>query len=269
VEGLKVGDRAAVLPFLTCGQCPACLSGDGLGCAQWAMFGAYGVRGGFAEYVVTNPAWCVRLPGGLSFDDGALVEPLAVSLRAARVSGIQPGDKVLVMGAGAIGLAAAYWARRFGASRVAVLATSRRRENMAIASGATAFIVPEPGRTLADQCEEALGGLPDVAFDCAGMPGSLDQAVSALRRGGTVAAPGFCWGPDSFNPMMAMIKEASIRFTQMYSAREFEICVETLDAGHVEPRSMITEVVDLAGAPAAFEELRGPNQQCKVIIKPW
>ena len=269
VERVKTGDRVAVLPFISCGQCTACLQGDPMGCGQARIMGSGGVSGGYAEYLLTNEIWCVKLPNSLSFEDGALVEPLAVSLRAARVSGIKAGDRVLVMGAGAIGLAAAYWARQCGASSVAVSATSTRREEMAMAMGIDAFVIPEEGRTLAQQSEQALGGAADIVFECAGVPGSLDQAVSAVRRRGMIASPGFCWTPDSFTPMMAMLKEATIKYTNVYDTREFEICVEALDNGNVEPRSMITDVVNLDGTPDAFEELLGRNNQCKVMINPW
>jgi (R,R)-butanediol dehydrogenase/meso-butanediol dehydrogenase/diacetyl reductase len=269
VGRLRMGDRVTVLPFLSCGKCRSCLEGDPMGCPQQRMMGASGVNGGYAEYVLVDEIWCVSLPKSLGFDDGALVEPLAVSLRANRVSGISNGDRVLVLGAGAIGLAAAYWARRSGAHRVAVSATSTRREDTARAIGADAFITPEEGRTLAEQSTAALGGEADIVFECAGMPGSLDLAISAVRRRGTVAAPGFCWTPDPFASIWAMIKEATIRYTNVYDTREFEIAVRALDNGHVEPRAMITDVVSLDDAPAAFEGLKQRNNQCKVQISPW
>jgi 2-desacetyl-2-hydroxyethyl bacteriochlorophyllide A dehydrogenase len=269
VDRVKVGDRVAILPFLTCGKCMSCVQGDATGCAQMKMMGAFGLGGGYAEYLLTNAIWCVKLTPSLSFEDGALVEPLAVSLRANRVSGIKAGDRVLVMGAGAIGLAAAYWVRQSGAQRIAVSATSTRREQMARAIGADAFLTPDPERSLAELSIEALGGPADIVFECSGMPGSLDQAVSAVKRRGTIASPGFCWTPDSFSPIWAMLKEVTISFTNMYDTREFEIAIGALDNGHVEPRAMITDVVALDGAPLAFEELRGRNNQCKVMIKPW
>lgn len=268
VESVRTRDRVAVLPFISCGRCAACLGGDPAGCAKNRMMGAQGVQGGYAEYVVVDALWCVRLPATLGFDDGALVEPLAVSLRAAHASGMRAGDRVLVLGAGAIGIAAAYWARQAGAVRVAVSATSTRREAVARAVGADAFLIPEQGTTLAQQAEAALGGPPDVVFDCAGVPGSLDEAVSAVRRRGVVASPGFCWMPDRFTPLMAMIKEVTIRFTNVYELRDFEVAIAALDRGHVEPRAMITEVVDLDGTPDAFEGLKRHNHQCKVHIAP-
>src|SRR3546814_5222445 len=81
------------MPFISCGKWLACLEGDPMGCGQARMMGSFGVTGGNAEYLLTNEIWCVKLPTSLSFEDGALVEPLAVSLRSARVSGIKAGDR--------------------------------------------------------------------------------------------------------------------------------------------------------------------------------
>jgi (R,R)-butanediol dehydrogenase/meso-butanediol dehydrogenase/diacetyl reductase len=233
------------------------------------MMGSSKVTGGYAEYVLADAKWCVKLPSTLGFNDGALVEPLAVSLRAVRVSGIKAGDRVLVMGAGAIGVAAAYWARRSGAGRVAVSAMSTRREAVARELGADAFLTPENDRSLAQQATRALGGPPDIVFECAGVPGSLDAAVAAVRRRGVISSPGFCWTPDTINPMLMMLKEATIRFTNVYDVREFEIAIGALDAGHVEPRAMITGTVALNEAPAAFEGLLMHNHHCKIQIAPF
>jgi (R,R)-butanediol dehydrogenase/meso-butanediol dehydrogenase/diacetyl reductase len=175
---------------------------------------------------------------------------------------------VLVLGAGPIGGAAIYWARQAGAGRIAVSATSRRREAIAMAMGADNFIVPEDGRTLAEQTAEALGGPADLVIECAGVPGSLQLAVSAIRVGGTVVAPGFCWTPDSFMAVHALSREATIKYTNMYSRREFEIAVDRMDAGHVEPRAMVTRTVGLAQAPAVFAELLAGAPDCKVMIAP-
>src|SRR5690606_36039725 len=77
-EHIKPGDRVAVMPFLSCGKCRACLAGAPAGCVTKQMLGSWGVKGGYAEYVVADARWCVQLPKSLGFDDGALVEPLAV-----------------------------------------------------------------------------------------------------------------------------------------------------------------------------------------------
>jgi len=87
-----------------------------------------------------------------------------------------------------------------------------------MAMKATAFIVPQEGQSLADQAAAALGGAPDIVVECAGFPGSLNAAVAAVKRRGTIMAPGFCWTPDSSSGMAAMMKEATIRYTHIYDA---------------------------------------------------
>lgn len=268
VTSLRAGDRVAVLPMRSCGSCEACATGDPVRCARGRMIGSRDGHGGYAEYAVADARWCVKLPPSLSMADGALIEPLAVSLRAVRAARIMPGDRVLVLGAGPIGGAAIYWARQAGAGRIAVSATSRRREAIAMAMGADSFIVPEDGRTLAEQTAEALGGPADLVIECAGVPGSLQLAVSAIRVGGTVVAPGFCWTPDSFMAVHALSREATIKYTNMYSRREFEIAVDRMDAGHVEPRAMVTRTVGLTQGPAVFAELLAGAPDCKVMIAP-
>src|SRR3546814_20800550 len=113
---------------------------------------------------------------------------------------------------------------------------------MARSMGIDAFITPEEGRTLAEQSADALGSAPDIVFDCAGVPGSLDQAVSAVRRKGTVASPGFCWAPDTFTPIMAMLKAATICYTNVYDTLEFEIDVGALVTGISAPCPIINQV---------------------------
>ncbi len=89
-EGLKTGDLVSVIPLKSCGQCEHCRKGEVQWCAQFGLQG-----GGYAEYAVTRPNQCVRLPGDLSLDDGAIIEPLAVALHGVNLSGMKPGDKVL------------------------------------------------------------------------------------------------------------------------------------------------------------------------------
>lgn len=268
VNVLRVGDRVSVLPIRSCGKCASCVAGDPVRCARARMIGSREGRGGYAQYAIADARWCVKLPESLSMADGALIEPLAVSLRAVRAARLMPGDRVLVLGAGPIGAAAVYWARQAGAGRIAVSATSRRREAIAGAMGADSFIVPEEGRTLAEQSAEALGGAADLVIECAGVPGSLQLAVSAIRVGGMVVAPGFCWTPDTFMAVHALSREATIKYTNMYSRREFEIAVDRMAAGHVEPRAMVTRTVGMAQAPAAFAQLMAGSADCKVMIAP-
>ena len=264
VTVLKVGDRITALPYAGCGQCATCLAGRPNFCARFR-----GVPGGFGQFLATPERVAVKLPDTLTLADGALVEPLAVSLHGVRRAQMNPGARVLVIGAGPIGLGAVYWARRLGAGSIAVTARTRRAESLAMQMGANSFVMPDSQENWATAVSAALGGLPDVVIEAVGKKDLIARAVDCVRPCGTVVVLGFCRVPDSFIPSVAVWKEVTIRFSITYSLAEFEYVARVLDAGDVACRSMVTDTVPLAELPAAFESLRQRTHQCKVMVSPW
>jgi (R,R)-butanediol dehydrogenase/meso-butanediol dehydrogenase/diacetyl reductase len=135
--------------------------------------------------------------------------------------------------------------------------------------GATAFVVPEKDQEPVQAVNTALGGPPDVVFECVGVPGMIEKCVSHVRPLGTVVVLGFCDLTDPWVPMGALFKEVQIVFACLYGLRDFQVSIDTLDAGQLAPRSMITDRVGLNQLPVAFEALRQRTTQCKVMIDPW
>lgn len=262
VSRLKVGDRIAAIPVAGCGKCAACHTGQPTFCTEVRTMIA-----GFAEYVNVAEASAFRLPAALSMADGALVEPLAVGLHGVAMAPIGPGTRVLVLGAGSVGLAAIFWARQLGAGRIVAASPSGRRAELAAAMGADAFetLGEEAGTRIA----AALGGPPDIVFECAGAVGLLGLSIDFVRPGGTVVSMGFCTAPDAILPSLATYKQVTIRFSLTYTGTEFQHCVDTLDRGHVEPRAMISETVSLDRFPAMLETLRTGVPHTKVQVDPW
>lgn len=115
--GVKVGDLLAVAPLKGCGACPACLRGE----PAWCEMGMELTGGGYAEYAALAARQLRKLPDGLARGDGALAEPLAVALHGVLLSDMKSGDRVRIVGAGPIGLANTFWARRLGASAIAIV----------------------------------------------------------------------------------------------------------------------------------------------------
>ena len=179
VSRVKKGDRVCVLPLSSCGACANCLAGEPAWCASRNIDG-----GGYGEYAKTHERQCFVMPKSLSLEDGALVEPMAVGLHGVAISGMTPGARVLVIGAGPIGLATIFWARRMGAGTIAVTASSRRREALAKDMGADIFL--DPAADIAQAATDALGGAPDIVFEAVGAPGLIEKSVGAVRRRGTV-----------------------------------------------------------------------------------
>lgn len=263
VENFKQGDAVAGLAVAGCGRCTSCITGD----PMWCERGLIPAMGGFGQYTVVKALSAIKLPSSLSLEDGALIEPLAVGLHGVALSGVTPGARVLVLGTGSIGLSAAFWARRCGATHVVVGSRSDRGREHALRMGASAF--EQFGEDYPVRISAALGGLPDVVFECIGVPGMLGKAIELVRPRGTVVVLGNCMLPDSVVPALMLFKQVRVQGSMVYSRREFEIVADALEAGAVEPRSMITDTVSLAALPDAFEALRRPTYQCKTVVDPW
>lgn len=262
VEGLRVGDQVSAAPLYGCGNCDSCRRGEPAWCAQMKLIG-----GGFAQYATVAARQCRKLPWGISAADGALAEPLAVALHGVMQAGMKPGDRVLVVGAGAIGLAVAFWARRLGAGAVAVSDLHRHQEARAMELGASAFL--SAGDDLAAQARDRLGGDADVVFECVGKPGLIDHCIGLVRPRGTVLVLGLCTARDNFDAFRAISKEVRIVMSVFFNMHEFGTAIDALDGGRYAPQALISETIALADLPMTFEALRQRSTQCKVLIDPF
>ncbi len=260
VEGFRVGDFVSGMAKAGCGACEACHHGMPLLCAK-----ADGQMGGFGEYLVLAQGAALQLPKTFSLADGALVEPMAIGLHGVCMANMRIGAKVLVLGAGSVGLAATFWAKRLGAGKVVAASRSMGRAEMALAMGADAFV--QTGEGEIERVAEALGGAPDVVFECSGAVGLLGQAITHVRTFGQVISLGFCTAPDGIIPGIAAFKQVSIRFPLAFSPEEFRMTAEMMLAGTIDPKIMVTSTITLDDLPATFEALRKPNNQTKVHIE--
>jgi (R,R)-butanediol dehydrogenase/meso-butanediol dehydrogenase/diacetyl reductase len=261
VEGLKTGDLVSVIPLMSCGQCESCRKGEVQWCAQFGLQG-----GGYAEYALTRPNQCVKLPPDVSIADGAIIEPLAVALHGVNLSGMKAGDKVLILGAGPIGLAVAFWARRMGAAKVAVQDIADFQEQRALDMGADVFVV-DPADPVGS-AERGLGGKADIVFECVGLPGLVAQAVDQVKPRGTILLLGLCTSPDTFNSFAMLSKEVRLVTSAFFTRQEYEAALDALDAGAMEPRLLVTDTISLSDTPEIFESLKRRTSQCKVLIAP-
>jgi (R,R)-butanediol dehydrogenase/meso-butanediol dehydrogenase/diacetyl reductase len=261
VSDLKTGDLVSVIPLKSCGRCEHCRKGEVQWCAQFGLQG-----GGYAEFAVTRPNQCIKLPAQVSLSDGAIIEPLAVALHGVKLSGLKPGDRVLVLGAGPIGLAAAFWAKRMGAGKVAIQDVADFQRQRALDMGADAFVV-DPADPVGS-AERALGGKADIVFECVGIPGLIAQAVEQVRNRGTILLLGLCTQPDTFNSFAMLKKEARLVTSAFFTLQDYQASLDALAEGAIEPRLLVTETISLADTPEVFESLTRRTSQCKVLIAP-
>jgi (R,R)-butanediol dehydrogenase / meso-butanediol dehydrogenase / diacetyl reductase len=253
-EGLALGDLVAVIPLQSCGACASCRAGEVAWCDRFGLQG-----GGYAEYALTRPNQCVRLPKSASLADGAIIEPLAVALHGVNMSGLKGGDRVLILGAGPIGLAVAFWARRAGALAVVVQDIVAFHETRALSMGATHFSTD----AAAPECQNA-----DIVFECVGVPGLIAQAVEQVRKRGTILLLGLCTRPDMFNSFAMLSKEVRLITSAFFTMGEYEAALDALSTGAAEPKLLVTDTISLDAVPATFEALKARTHQCKVLIAP-
>lgn len=263
----KVGDRVCAMPQIGCGVCRSCLSGKPHRCAELTARASPELTGAYAEFTRIGSSETLNLPEGVDFRQGALVEPLAVGLHAVDRARLQHGDTVLVVGAGPIGLSVALWCRFFGARHIVVSELVAARVERAAEFGATAAI-DASREDVAARFEAISGGPPRVVFDCVGLPGSMQIAIDYAPIDARVVVVGLCMGADTISPAVALIKELDISFTFAYRKQDFEMTVDMLGRGRIDAASMVTDCVGFDVFPEAFEGLKNPRDQVKVMLEP-
>ena len=268
VRGWAPGDRVTALPIHVCAQCDAC--DEGLpGLCRSAIFSGTSplVQGAYAQYVVARAGMLQRLPAGVDFSEGAMVEPLAVAYHAVALAELKPDEDVLVIGAGPIGAAVALFARLAGARKVVVSESFADRRARALEVGATATIDPatEP---VAAAFAALSGRPPPVIFECVGKPGLLQQCIDLAGIRGRIIVAGACFQDDTIKPITGLAKEVSLRFSQCYTERDFEAVIDMISKGRAYAKPLHTRTISFDELPSAFDELRKPSSDCKVLIDP-
>ncbi|MBR0858063.1 alcohol dehydrogenase catalytic domain-containing protein [Bradyrhizobium liaoningense] len=263
VTEFAVGDHVSAAPLKGCGNCPSCKIGEPAWCHDTMQL----IGGGYAEYAALDAIQCRRLPWGISAADGALAEPLAVALHGVMRAAMKPGERVLIVGAGPIGLAVAFWARRLGAIRVAIADLHDHQQERAMSLGATGFVLS--GDDMTARVAQACGGAPDIVFECVGKPGLIDHCIGLVRPRGRVLVLGLCTMPDRMDSFRAISKEAQVIMSVFFDMHEFAQAIEALDSGRYRPQNLVSDVVSLDAMPGTFEALRKRTTQCKVLVNPF
>jgi 2-desacetyl-2-hydroxyethyl bacteriochlorophyllide A dehydrogenase len=268
VEEFSVGDRVAVYPFVSCGECPNCRRGDFHVCVNAALTGlGLGMNpGGYAESVVVDASMLVPLPAGLSMEHGALVEPLAVGLHGIQIGEAEPGDACAVIGAGPIGVVTALGLRARGIDRVVVVERNEHRQERMRSLGFDAVGLEDVHMRVV----EALGGEPpDVVFECAGNPAAPQLAAELVRSRGIVVLLGVLEEPVEISQLVLIVKEAQMRAAFAYTRADFNEAVQLLAARKVPADDLITGTAPLERAQEMFDRLESPaTRDVKILLSP-
>jgi len=253
----RVGDRVAIEPGLPCGRCRECRAGRYNLCGAVAFLGSPPVDGAFTRFLAQHEDFVHSLPDGLSDEAGALMEPLSVALWACAKAGVSAADRVLVTGAGPIGLLAVQAASARGATEVVVTDVNERRLALARATGATRTV------RAGEQLDEA-----DALIECSGHPQALSDGIAALRPAGTAVAVGMAADPDAAVPLSVLQgRELWLTGTFRY-AGTYPAAIALAAAGRVDLDAIVTGHFALEETEAALRAGREDPDSVKAIVRP-
>ena len=270
--GVAVGARVIGVPLMPCDACGGlagtCRDGLGILCPNGRIIGlAKEAPGGYAELVRTGAHHILAVPDGVPLEAAALAEPLAVGAHAVRAAGPLLGKRVLVVGAGPIGLAVTVFASLAGARDVAVSEIDPVRRERAKSVGATALIDPNAG-PVGEQFRDRTGGPPEVVLECVGAAGLIRACIDLAAIRGRVVVVGVYRHEDAFMPRIAIRKEIALQFVLGYVPEDFVLALDVLARRADLAQRITTRVVGCAELPAVFEALRQPNPHGKVLLDP-
>lgn len=267
----KVGDRVTALPANPCMECKFCKRQLYAACVKY-LADAPGITtpGAYAEYILANPTMVRRLPDGMSMEEGAMVEPSAVALRAVHLGNVQTGDRVLVVGSGIIGLLCAAWARISGAAYVALSEINPARREKALAYGDIDEVFDAGDPKLQKKLLKATDGGFDKTFECAGPAPAVQSAIGATGYGGTCVLVGVNYDLVPIYTMRVNMREIMIKGSYGYSPDEFDMSIDYIARKALKTDRFVDDMVGLEGVQNAFERLSDPQGDAvKIMIKPY
>ncbi|KAL2155239.1 hypothetical protein VTH82DRAFT_3915 [Thermothelomyces myriococcoides] len=270
VKTLKKGDRIALEPGYPCRRCPTCLAGRYNLCPEMAFAATPPYDGTLTGFWVAPADFCYKLPDSVSTREGALIEPLAVAVHIVKQARIQPGQSVVIMGAGPVGLLCAAVARAFGATKVVSVDIVQSKLDFARSYAATHTYASQ--RVPAEENARKLiaaADLPpegaDAVIDASGAEPSIQTSLHVVRPGGTYVQGGM-GKPDITFPIMALcLKEVTASGSFRYSAGDYKLAIDLVASGKVDVKPLINAVVPFRKAEEAFKKVK-EGQVIKILI---
>lgn len=270
VQHLKPGDRVAIEPGVPCRTCQYCKGGEYNLCPDIEFCATPPYDGTLARYYTHAADFCYKLPDHVSFEEGALLEPLSVAVQACRRAKITLGDRVLICGAGPIGLVNLLTAKAMGAAKICITDIDEHRLKVAKTLGAdmTYLIGKKDPRTLAEDIAQQFdGSRPDKTIECSGAEPSIQLAIYATKSGGTIVLVGL--GPAEIRlPIVnAAVREVYIRGVFRY-ANCYPVALAMVASGTIDVKPLVTHRFKLEETLKAFETAKtGADHAIKVMIK--
>lgn len=268
VTTVKPGDRVTIEPGETCGHCHQCKSGHYNLCSEVRFLSVPGNKGAFAQYLVMGADMVYKIPDSMSYEIACLAEPLSVGIHACELAGLRPEDKLMVLGAGPIGLMAAAAALSFGVKDITVGDIQENRLEFAKKYCKVKHTVNTGEKTSAQIVKECTEG---EGFDCvietSGAPAADYMTVDLVRKGGRISLVGIPREEAvNFHIFDIIDKEVSLYGVFRY-ANSYPLAVQILDSQIIDFEKLITKKFDLSETAQAMDfALNHKMEAIKTIV---
>jgi 2-desacetyl-2-hydroxyethyl bacteriochlorophyllide A dehydrogenase len=267
ITRFKVGDRVTANPVMYCGACYYCRAGQPGICDNRPLLGMR-LNGCFARYVAVREENVFPLPPHVSFETGAMNEVLCVALHTLERVPVSPGDTVVVVGAGPMGVLVLLGAQAAGASRLVMTGLGVDRDRLKVAASLGAHTIVADESDPAEVVRDLTRGLgADVVFECAGHPSGVPQALSLVRKGGRIGVLGQGYADSSFNTAILSYREVELIGVRSYDPRVWHRSYDVLASGKIPLERLITHRLPLEDAARGIELMKS-KQALKVIFTP-
>ncbi len=266
VKTIEVGDVVTVEPWIYCGKCPYCLEERYNLCVDKRGMGTSEWQGSFAEYVVAPEDTVCKLPEGMSYEEGALIEPLAVGVHIVQEAKLNLGESVVIFGAGTIGLATLSCLIVAGITRIIVTDVEDFNLKLASQIGAT-HIVNIRKESLGKVVNEVTGGKGvDLAIVAAGVESLVGDATKVIRGRGRVIVPAIFSEYVKVDMFPVMCGEKHIQGAMTYTGKNFATAINLLALSKISIKPLITHRIPLDGAGRAFNILDKKKEKVIKIL---
>ncbi|XP_053969351.1 sorbitol dehydrogenase-like [Anastrepha ludens] len=269
VKHLAVGDRVACEPGVPCRYCDHCKNGQYNLCPDMVFCATPPYDGNLTRYYKHAADFCYKLPDHVTMEEGALLEPLSVGVHACRRAGVGLGSKVLVLGAGPIGLVTLLSAQAMGAEQIFITDLVQQRLDVAKELGATHTLLMNKDDTAeetAKKIHQIMGVEPDKTIDCCGAESTTRLSIFATRSGGCVVIVGMGAAEPKIPLINALAREVDIRGVFRY-CNDYPAALSLVASGKVNVKRLITHHFDITETAKAFETARyGHGGAIKVMI---
>jgi L-iditol 2-dehydrogenase len=263
----KVGDRVVGQPLLPCGTCDNCQAGLWNICVNRSGLGM-NLNGAYAEAVRVPQQLLYRLPEALSWEQGAMVEPLAVAMHAVNLTPLKLMATVVIIGAGTIGLLTLLAARLRGAGKIIVTDLSPHRLEMAQRLGAVVTVNVAEQDPIAVVKEQTNGLGADAVIEAVGITATVKQSLAVVRTGGHITWIGNSQPEVELNMQQVVTRELTISGAYGFN-KEFAHSLEAIRSGKIDITPLIEKIAPLDDGPQLFQALAsGQLDAVKVILKP-